>query len=144
MIDRVVTPAAARFGIGEVVRHRLFPFRGVIFDVDPEFANSDEWWEAIPEASAREKINLSITFSLKTTRAPMSPTSASRTLCMRTCPSPFSIRRSRRCSRGSKGGGISCAPKYETSRIPPFSRDDRRVRISILAVEARTFGVTPP
>jgi heat shock protein HspQ len=41
--------ATARFGIGEVVRHRLFPFRGVIFDVDPEFANSEEWWEAIPE-----------------------------------------------------------------------------------------------
>jgi len=30
------------------VRHRIFPFRGVIFDVDPEFANSEEWYEAIP------------------------------------------------------------------------------------------------
>ncbi|TCD13181.1 heat shock protein HspQ [Oricola cellulosilytica] len=41
--------ATARFAIGEVVRHRLFPFRGVIFDVDPEFANSEDWYEAIPE-----------------------------------------------------------------------------------------------
>ncbi|RYD54562.1 MAG: heat shock protein HspQ [Sphingomonadales bacterium] len=41
--------ATARFGIGEVVKHRLFEFRGVIFDVDPVFANSDEWYEAIPE-----------------------------------------------------------------------------------------------
>jgi len=41
--------ATARFAIGEVVRHRLFDFRGVIFDVDPVFANSDEWYEAIPE-----------------------------------------------------------------------------------------------
>ena len=41
--------AAARFGIGEVVKHRMFDFRGVIFDVDPVFANSDEWYEAIPE-----------------------------------------------------------------------------------------------
>jgi heat shock protein HspQ len=40
----------ARFAIGDVVRHRLFPFRGVIFDVDPIFANSEEWYEAIPEA----------------------------------------------------------------------------------------------
>ncbi len=40
---------SARFGIGEIVRHRLLDFRGVIFDVDPEFANSDEWYEAIPE-----------------------------------------------------------------------------------------------
>jgi heat shock protein HspQ len=40
----------ARFGIGDVVRHKIFDFRGVIFDVDPEFANSEEWYEAIPEA----------------------------------------------------------------------------------------------
>jgi heat shock protein HspQ len=40
---------AARFGIGEVVRHRLLDFRGVVFDVDPEFANSEEWYDAIPE-----------------------------------------------------------------------------------------------
>lgn len=38
----------AKFPIGAVVRHRVFPFRGVIFDVDPEFANTEEWWNAIP------------------------------------------------------------------------------------------------
>jgi len=42
--------AQARFGIGDVVRHRLFDFRGVVFDVDAVFANSDEWYESIPEA----------------------------------------------------------------------------------------------
>jgi heat shock protein HspQ len=41
--------SSARFAIGEIVRHRLFDFRGVVFDVDPVFANSDEWYEAIPE-----------------------------------------------------------------------------------------------
>src|SRR5947209_18949802 len=41
---------SARFGIGDVVRHRIFDFRGVVFDVDPEFANSEEWYESIPEA----------------------------------------------------------------------------------------------
>jgi heat shock protein HspQ len=41
---------SARYGIGEMVRHRLLDFRGVIFDVDPVFANSDEWYEAIPAA----------------------------------------------------------------------------------------------
>jgi len=40
----------ARFAIGEVVRHKMFDFRGVIFDVDPVFANSEEWYDAIPEA----------------------------------------------------------------------------------------------
>ena len=39
----------ARFKLGEVVKHRLFPFRGVIFDIDPVFNNTDEWWLSIPE-----------------------------------------------------------------------------------------------
>ncbi len=41
--------ARSRFGIGDVVRHRLFDFRGVVFDVDPVFANSEEWYQSIPE-----------------------------------------------------------------------------------------------
>ncbi|OXS99083.1 DNA-binding protein [Notoacmeibacter marinus] len=40
----------ARFHIGQIVRHRIFPFRGVIFDVDPVFDNTEEWYEAIPES----------------------------------------------------------------------------------------------
>ncbi|MCP3984684.1 MAG: heat shock protein HspQ [bacterium] len=38
----------ARFGIGQLVRHRIYAFRGVVFDVDPAFANSEEWWLSIP------------------------------------------------------------------------------------------------
>ncbi len=38
-----------KFQIGQVVRHRFFPFRGVIFDVDPTFDNTEEWWLSIPE-----------------------------------------------------------------------------------------------
>jgi len=41
--------AEARFAIGDVVRHKLFDFRGVVFDIDPVFANSEEWYEAIPK-----------------------------------------------------------------------------------------------
>lgn len=40
---------SARFGIGQVVRHRVYPFRGVVYDVDPVFSNTEEWWKAIPE-----------------------------------------------------------------------------------------------
>ena len=40
----------AKFGIGQVVRHSLFDFRAVVFDVDPEFSNTDEWLDAIPAA----------------------------------------------------------------------------------------------
>jgi heat shock protein HspQ len=39
----------AKFTIGQVVKHRLFPFRGVVFDIDPEFDNTEEWWLSIPE-----------------------------------------------------------------------------------------------
>ena len=48
-MGRKIDMPLARFAIGEVVRHKLFDFRGVIFDVDPTFANSEEWYEAIPE-----------------------------------------------------------------------------------------------
>ena len=39
----------AKFDIGQVVKHRIYAFRGVIFDVDPVFANTEEWWRSIPE-----------------------------------------------------------------------------------------------
>ncbi len=42
-------PRIAKYGIGQVVRHRKYPFRGIIYDVDPVFSNTDEWWLAIPE-----------------------------------------------------------------------------------------------
>jgi len=45
----------AKYNIGQVVRHRKFPFRGVVFDIDPVFANTEEWWESIPEESRPRK-----------------------------------------------------------------------------------------
>ena len=47
MTERVYR--SAKYCIGQVVKHRIFPFRGVIFDVDPTFNNTEEWWLAIPE-----------------------------------------------------------------------------------------------
>lgn len=38
----------AKFAVGQIVRHRLYPFRGVIYDVDPVFNNTEEWYQAIP------------------------------------------------------------------------------------------------
>ncbi len=39
----------AKYNLGQVVRHKKHPFRGVVFDIDPEFANTEEWYDAIPE-----------------------------------------------------------------------------------------------
>ena len=47
--------ATAKFRLGQVVRHRKYGFRGIIFDVDPEFANTDEWYESIPRESRPRK-----------------------------------------------------------------------------------------
>ncbi len=44
-----MTQRRAKFGIGQVVKHRKYAFRGLIYDVDPVFANTQEWWESIPE-----------------------------------------------------------------------------------------------
>ena len=45
----------AKFHIGQIVRHRIYPFRGVIFDVDPEFSNTEDWWLSIPEQVRPDK-----------------------------------------------------------------------------------------
>lgn len=45
----------AKFHIGQIVRHRIYPFRGVIFDVDPEFSNTEDWWLSIPEQIRPDK-----------------------------------------------------------------------------------------
>lgn len=39
----------AKYHLGQVVRHRKHPFRGVVFDVDPKFSNTEEWYASIPE-----------------------------------------------------------------------------------------------
>lgn len=45
----------AKYHLGQVVRHKKHPFRGVVFDVDPEFSNTEEWYDAIPEDSRPSK-----------------------------------------------------------------------------------------
>ncbi len=45
----------AKYYLGQVVKHRKHPFRGVVFDVDPEFSNTEEWYQSIPEDSRPKK-----------------------------------------------------------------------------------------
>lgn len=45
----------AKYYLGQVVKHRKHPFRGVVFDVDAIFSNSEEWYEAIPEESRPDR-----------------------------------------------------------------------------------------
>jgi heat shock protein HspQ len=50
--DSSMWKRTARFAIGDIVQHRHYPFRGVVFGIDPTFSNTEEWWQAIP-AEAR-------------------------------------------------------------------------------------------
>lgn len=52
MAQKLTAPeiAEAQFAIGDIVRHRIFDFRGVVFDIDPVFANSEDWYQSIPES----------------------------------------------------------------------------------------------
>ncbi|MEQ8825349.1 MAG: heat shock protein HspQ [Filomicrobium sp.] len=43
------TMKEAKYSVGEVVKHRFYPFRGIVYDVDPTFSNTEEWWLSIPE-----------------------------------------------------------------------------------------------
>ena len=43
------------FNIGDVVKHKIYKFRGVIVDIDPEFSNTEEWYQSIPEESRPRK-----------------------------------------------------------------------------------------
>ena len=58
----MVKQRRAKYAIGEVVKHRIFPFRGIIFDVDPEFSNTEEWWMSIPEEIGRQRTSHIIIF----------------------------------------------------------------------------------
>lgn len=51
----IMFKARAKYHLGQVVRHRKHPFRGVVFDVDAMFSNTDEWYNAIPEDSRPKK-----------------------------------------------------------------------------------------
>ena len=68
----------AKFGIGQVVKHRFYPFRGVIFDVDPVFANTEEWWRSIPAEVRPPRNSRSIISTPRTRTASTSPMSPSR------------------------------------------------------------------
>jgi heat shock protein HspQ len=47
--DRPPSARKARFALGDIVKHRKYPFRGIVFDVDPVFSNTEDWWLSIPE-----------------------------------------------------------------------------------------------
>ena len=49
ILDRPMAESTSKFSIGDVVKHKHFDFRGVIYDVDFEFNNSEEWYESIPK-----------------------------------------------------------------------------------------------
>jgi hemimethylated DNA binding protein len=88
----------AKFAIGQVVKHRVYPFRGVIFDVDPVFANTEEWLASIPEEVRPRRDHLFYHLLAENRRRPTSSASRSRTVPMK----PAGRCRIRRCRTSSR------------------------------------------
>ena len=64
------------------MRHKLYSFRGIIFDVDPEFNNTEEWYQNISRVCpTAQKISLSITCWQKTMKLNMLPMFQNKTYC---------------------------------------------------------------
>jgi len=88
----------AKFRIGQVVRHRIFPFRGVIFDVDPVFNNTEQWYQSIP-AEIRPRKDQPFYHLLAENENPtMKPMFLSKICCRTSLVSLSNIPRFRRCS----------------------------------------------
>ncbi len=83
--NSAMQPRKAKYRIGQVVKHRVYPFRGVIFDVDPVFDNTEEWYQSIPEEIRPSKEQPFYHLFAENARRSMSPMFPSRTCC-RTIP----------------------------------------------------------
>ena len=79
----------AKFSIGEVVKHRIHPFRGVIFDVDPTFDNTEEWWNSIPENHRPKRTNHSTIFWQRMIQVTILPTFLNKIYSMMIVESPL-------------------------------------------------------
>ena len=94
----MIKARTAKFQIGQIVRHRIFSFRGVIFDIDPEFNNTEEWWSSIPEEVRPHKDQPFYHLLAENSESNTSPMSRSRTSCPTIPASRSAIPRSPRFS----------------------------------------------
>ena len=90
----------AKYAIGQVVKHRVHPFRGVIFDVDPIFSNTEEWYASIPEDVRPARISPSIICSRRTPRSSDIAYVSEQNLVPDTSAIPSAIPRSRNLPAG--------------------------------------------
>jgi hypothetical protein len=128
----------AKFGIGQVVKHRVYPFRGVIYDVDPIFANTEEWWLSIPAEVRPSKDQPFYHLSPKIRKRSISPMSRSRT-CFPTSPASRSaIPKSTRFSSAAPTALIECAPAIgRAERRSVKDRAGQDGRLEHLSMNAR-------
>ena len=96
----------AKFAFGQVVRHRFYPFRGVVFDIDPVFNNSEDWWLAIPAEIRPSRISRTIICSPRTPRPSTSPMSRSRTCSPDDSGQPLRHPAARRFLRRGRGRAL--------------------------------------
>ena len=114
---RTIDMPLARFGIGEVVRHKMFDFRGVIFDVDPVFANSEEWYESIPEALRPSKDQPYYHLLAENSDTSYIAYVSQQNLVTTTARSRSTIRPSPPCSTDTRTAATASGPTVATDRV---------------------------
>jgi len=103
------------FCIGDVVRHRLYSFRGVIVDVDPEFDNTEEWYASIPEDVRPEREQPFYYLLAENSETYYSAYVSQQNLLSDMEMAPLTILTSKICLTGLKKAVISCVPNPITS-----------------------------
>ena len=109
-----MTHSMAKFTIGEIVRHRLYPFRGVVIDVDPEFDNTDEWYESIPAEVRPHKDQPFYHLLAENADSYYTAYVSQQNLVADSENGRSGIPTSRSCSRASKASATRCAAKPAT------------------------------
>ena len=138
----MIKARTAKFQIGQIVRHRVFSFRGVIFDIDPEFNNTEEWWLSIPEEVRPHKDQPFYHLLAENSEVPnTSPMSPSRTCCpgrFRRADPPFAGRRD---LREGQGGRLPSA--QSVAELARFTRNKRSAPATKKAPCSGAFCVLP-
>ena len=109
---QVMDRKQAKFTIGQVVKHRVFPFRGVIFDVDPVFSNSEEWYEAIPADVRPSKDQPFYHLLAENAESYYVAYVSEQNLLPDAAAARLDIRRSSNCSTSSRMAATSHVPHY--------------------------------
>ena len=117
---------AAKYKIGQVLRHRIFPFRGVVFDIDPVFNNTEEWYQSIPAEVRPHKDQPFYHLFAENSETEYIAYVSEQIFCLTRPANPCATRRCRKClcatSRAAIARAITSCTEAPNERSAPPAR----------------------